>query len=88
MSDKINLTDVQKNELISGIANDIYRRATIPQAIQLVQTQCTNQAKDIVDNATDEEIEGFMKQLEASKKAVAEANSTQEPSAAASEDQK
>jgi len=88
MSDKINLTDVQKNELISGIANDIYRRATIPQAIQLVQTQCTNQAKDIVDNATDEEIKGFMKQLEASKKAVAEANSTQEPSAAASEDQK
>lgn len=77
MSDKINLTDTQKNELISGIANDIYRRATIPQAIQLVQTQCTNQAKDIVDNATAEELEGFMKQLEASKKAVEEASSPQ-----------
>ena len=85
MSDKINLTDTQKNELISGIANDIYRRATIPQAIQLVQTQCTNQAKDIVDNATAEELEGFMKQLEASKKAVEEASAPQPEKPASNE---
>ena len=77
MSDKINLTDTQKNELISGIANDIYRRATLPQVIQLIQTQCTNQAKDIVDKATDEELSGFITQLEASKKAAAEAGSSE-----------
>ena len=72
-SDKINLTDVQKNELISGIANDIYRRATVPQAIQLIQTQCTNQAKDIVENATDEELKGFIQQLDQAKAAATQA---------------
>jgi hypothetical protein len=70
MSDKTNLTDTQKNELIGGIANDIYRRATVPQALQLIQTQCTNQAKDIVEKATDEEIQGFLDQLEKGKQPV------------------
>ena len=57
------LTEEEKKELISAIANDIYKRANILQVIQLVQTQCTNQAAQIVENATDSEIEDFKKQL-------------------------
>lgn len=65
------LTQEEKQELVTAIANDIYKRANLLQVIQLVQTQCTNQAAQIVENATEEEIEGFKKQL------VAE--NTQEP---------
>ena len=34
---EVELTDEQRNELTSAIANDIYRRATFAQAIQLIQ---------------------------------------------------
>lgn len=63
------LTEEEKKELVSAIANDIYKRANLLQVIQLVQTQCTNQAAQIVENATAEEIEDFKKQIagEASK---------------------
>lgn len=64
----IELTEEQKQELISAIAGDIYRRATINQVLQLVQTQCTNQAKDIMENATDEEIQNFLDQIAENKK--------------------
>lgn len=64
----IELTEEQKQELISAIAGDIYRRATITQVLQLVQTQCTNQAKDIMENATDEEIQNFLDQIAENKK--------------------
>ena len=57
------LTEEEKKELISAIANDIYKRANLLQVIQLVQTQCTNQAAQIIENATDKEIEDFKKQL-------------------------
>lgn len=57
------LTEEQKHELVTAIANDIYRRATLSQTIQLVQTQCTNQAATIVQNATPEEIATFLEQL-------------------------
>lgn len=62
-TDNANLTDEEKKELVSAIANDIYKRANLLQVIQLVQTQCTNQAMQIVDNATPQEIEDFKKQL-------------------------
>jgi len=68
---EVELTDEQRNELTSAIANDIYRRATFAQAIQLIQTQCTNQAVDIVKNASKEEILGFLEQLNTSKEAAA-----------------
>ena len=61
--DFMKLTEEETNELITVIANDIYKRATWLQVMQLVQTQCSQQAKQIVDNATEEEIEGFMKQI-------------------------
>lgn len=57
------LTEEEKKELVSAIANDIYKRANLLQVIQLVQTQCTNQAAQIIENATDKEIEDFKKQL-------------------------
>jgi hypothetical protein len=60
---KASLTDEEKRELVAAIANDIYKRSTLLQIIQLVQTQCTNQAATIIENATDDEIEGFLKQL-------------------------
>ena len=62
------LSDEEKNEFASLIANDIYRRATLAQTIQLVQTQCTNQAASIIENATEEEIESFRKQIAESRK--------------------
>ena len=75
------LTEEETNELITVIANDIYKRATWLQIMQLVQTQCSQQAKQIVDNASEEEIEGFMKQIAESKQAAdeaqAEENSTE-----------
>ena len=76
MSDKPDLTDTQKNEIISAIASDIYRKATIPQVLQLVQTQCTNQAKDIVENASGEELQSFIDQLNEQK---AKAQQASEP---------
>lgn len=57
------LTEEEKKELVTAIANDIYRRATWAQVQSLVQTQCTNQAVTIVDNATDEEIDKWMEVL-------------------------
>jgi hypothetical protein len=77
----MNLTEEETNELITVIANDIYKRATWLQIMQLVQTQCSQQAKQIVENASDEEIEGFMKNIAESQaaadKAAAEENSTE-----------
>ncbi len=57
------LTEEEKKEIGNAIANDIYRRASLAQVIQLVQTQCANQANTIIENATAEEIENFRKQL-------------------------
>lgn len=57
------LSEEERTELTSAIANDIYKRANLLQVIQLVQTQCTNQAVQIVENATEEEIEDFKRQL-------------------------
>lgn len=83
--DFMKLTEEETNELITVIANDIYKRATWLQVMQLVQTQCSTQAKQIVENATEEEIEGFMKQIaeanaaaeEAKKQAEEQQNSTE-----------
>lgn len=57
------LTEEEKKELVTAIANDIYSRATWAQVMSLVQTQCTNQAVKIVENATDEELENFLEAL-------------------------
>ena len=66
------LSDEEKNEFASAIANDIYRKSTFAQVIQLVQTQCTNQAAGIVENASAEELDSFRKHLSEQKAAVPE----------------
>ena len=65
------LTDEQRQELVSAIANDIYSRSTFAQVIQLIQTQCTNQAVEIVKNATEEEIATFLETLKTNKEGLA-----------------
>lgn len=57
------LTEEEKKELVTAIANDIYSRATWAQVQSLVQTQCTNQAVKVVENANDEEIEKWLEVL-------------------------
>ena len=57
------LTDEEKKELISAIANDIYQRSTWLQVMSLVQNTCTNQATKGVENATDEELQEFITTL-------------------------
>ncbi|MDC3298499.1 hypothetical protein OAU81_00345 [bacterium] len=57
------LTDEEKHELISAIANDIYQRSTWLQVMSLVQNQCTTQATKVVENATDEELQEFLDTL-------------------------
>lgn len=73
------LTQEQRNELAAAIAGDIYRRATILQCLQLVQTQCSNQANDILDKASEEEIKDFLKQLDTAKKEKTEKNKEKAP---------
>jgi hypothetical protein len=74
------LSDEEKNEFAGAIANDIYKKSTFAQVIQLVQTQCTNQAATIVENATAEEIDSFRKHLAA--QAAPEAQSDPEAESA------
>ena len=66
-----NLSDEQRQELVSAIANDIYTRSTFAQVIQLIQTQCTNQAIEIVKNASAEEIDTFLETLKTNKEGAA-----------------